>query len=166
MRKTNTVEMKQSDSIPQAVEAASKRIHEEPYIFAPGLLLFFIIMVFSAFIMHAGLWGWLKSLKGPVALDTWGTGAPHTQAVTISQNYPRLQISPTGDWQRYRKEQENLLNTYGWVNKTSGIVRIPIEQAMARVAAEGMPNWSTNSRRVSPVELQQDRARRGEDVIP
>jgi hypothetical protein len=159
------IKMKQPDSIPQATEAASKRIHQEPYIFAPGLLLFFIIMIFSAFIMHAGLWGWLKSLKGPASLDTDVLRTRQAQAVTISQNYPRLQISPTGDWQRYRKEQENLLNTYGWVNKTSGIVRIPIEQAMARVIAEGIPNWSTNARGVSPVELQQDRAKRGEDLL-
>ena len=31
---------------------------------------------------------------------------------------------------QYEAEQKTLLNSYGWVNESEGIVRIPIEQAM------------------------------------
>src|SRR3569833_1932031 len=157
--------MNEPDAIPQTTKGSPQRIHQKSDVFAPGLLLFLIIMLFCAFIMHAGLWGWLKGLKGPATLDTEGFGNRKAQPTRIAQSYPKLQISPTGDWVRYRHEQELLLKTYGWSYRTNGLVRIPIEEAMARVAAQGIPNWSTNPHAASPVELQQDRAKRGADII-
>ncbi len=38
-----------------------------------------------------------------------------------------------------REEEDALLNTYGWVDPQRGIVRIPIEQAMALVVQQGLP---------------------------
>jgi len=37
-----------------------------------------------------------------------------------------------------RKEEEELLDTYGWVDKERGIVRIPVARAMGLVAKEGL----------------------------
>jgi hypothetical protein len=36
-------------------------------------------------------------------------------------------------------EQENTLNSYGWVNQQQGIVRIPIERAIDLLAQRGLP---------------------------
>jgi len=47
---------------------------------------------------------------------------------------PRLQISPLQDWRTFAAAQESLLTTYGWADRDSGRVRIPIEQAMRLVA--------------------------------
>ncbi len=35
-----------------------------------------------------------------------------------------------------RADDEKLLTTYGWMDKSKGIVRIPIEQAMQKMAQE------------------------------
>jgi len=47
---------------------------------------------------------------------------------------PRLQVNPTRDLAEYRAEQEEILASYGWVDRNAGIVRIPIERAMDLVA--------------------------------
>lgn len=49
---------------------------------------------------------------------------------------PTLQVNPPGDMARLRQAQEALLHSYGWVDRGSGVVRIPIDQAMA-LAAQG-----------------------------
>jgi hypothetical protein len=50
---------------------------------------------------------------------------------------PRLEVSPEQDWQAYRQSQEKILNTYGWVSREQGRVRIPIDRAMELVAQRG-----------------------------
>jgi hypothetical protein len=51
---------------------------------------------------------------------------------------PRLQISGSRDWQDYRAAEQERLTTYGWMDRGSGAVHIPIERAMALVAERGV----------------------------
>lgn len=56
---------------------------------------------------------------------------------------PRLQPSPRADMARFRQQQlEALTGTY-WIDRDKGVVHLPIDVAMARVAAEGIPDWPT-----------------------
>jgi hypothetical protein len=52
---------------------------------------------------------------------------------------PRLEAKPIEQLQRLRSEENLALNTYGWVDRERGIVRIPIERAMDLVAERGLP---------------------------
>jgi hypothetical protein len=47
---------------------------------------------------------------------------------------PRLQVEPVYDMDEMRKEEDRALASYGWANKESGLVRVPIEQAMGWLA--------------------------------
>jgi hypothetical protein len=47
---------------------------------------------------------------------------------------PRLQVDPALDIHEHRKAEETLLTTYGWVDQQAGVVRIPIDRAMALLA--------------------------------
>ena len=40
---------------------------------------------------------------------------------------------------KFRNEQENSLETYAWENRTAGIVRVPIEEAMELLVKKGVP---------------------------
>ena len=40
---------------------------------------------------------------------------------------------------KWKKERREHLETYGWVDRGKGVVHIPIEDAMAKVAAGAMP---------------------------
>jgi hypothetical protein len=51
---------------------------------------------------------------------------------------PRLQDRPDLDLQDVRAREDRILNTYGWVDKSRGIVRIPVDEAMKLVAEQGL----------------------------
>jgi len=52
---------------------------------------------------------------------------------------PRIQPVPGVDMQSYYQSQQNLLSTYGWVDKQNGIVRLPIDRAMQLLLERGLP---------------------------
>src|SRR5262245_30833775 len=47
---------------------------------------------------------------------------------------PRLQLDPARDLQQMRAVENEILNSYGWVDKPTGVVRIPIDRAMKLLA--------------------------------
>lgn len=49
---------------------------------------------------------------------------------------PALQTDEPGDLLKVRMEEDRTLHSYAWVNKDKGIVRIPIEEAMSKVAQQ------------------------------
>jgi hypothetical protein len=58
---------------------------------------------------------------------------------------PRLQTDAPVDLQRFRNDQEHLLQTYGWVNSQAGVVRIPVERAIDLLLQKGYPVRGTSS---------------------
>ncbi|MFN8473167.1 MAG: hypothetical protein U0822_13345 [Anaerolineae bacterium] len=53
---------------------------------------------------------------------------------------PTLQGQPLEDWLAYKAKTDALLyDSPSWVDKNQGIVRIPIDQAMAAVLKQGLP---------------------------
>jgi hypothetical protein len=53
---------------------------------------------------------------------------------------PRLQPDPLKDLLDMHAEEDAVLNSYGWVDRKSGIVRIPINRAMELLAQRGLPS--------------------------
>lgn len=51
---------------------------------------------------------------------------------------PRLQNQPFKDIYQLKTEQLGALHSYGWVDQASGVVHIPIEQAMALTLQRGL----------------------------
>jgi hypothetical protein len=54
---------------------------------------------------------------------------------------PRLQIDPRDDLAMLRADEHARLSTYGWIDQTHGIVRVPIERAIELTAQRGLPGW-------------------------
>jgi hypothetical protein len=52
---------------------------------------------------------------------------------------PRLQVHPREDLIDLRRHEDQTLESYGWVDKNAGIVRIPIEEAMRLAVEHGLP---------------------------
>ncbi len=59
---------------------------------------------------------------------------------TTSFKEPVLQLDPVGDWKSYKAQQDELLNSYGWVDKGAGVARIPVERAIDIIATQGLPH--------------------------
>jgi hypothetical protein len=51
---------------------------------------------------------------------------------------PRLQKAPVMDLRQFRAGEDEVLNSYGWVDPAKGVVRIPVDRAMELVAKEGL----------------------------
>jgi hypothetical protein len=52
---------------------------------------------------------------------------------------PRLQADPAADLRRMRAEEDAELAGYAWVNRSRGVVRLPIERAMVLLLRRGLP---------------------------
>ena len=52
---------------------------------------------------------------------------------------PRLEEDERGELKNVLLDQEQELNSYGWVDEKAGVARIPIERAMQLVAQRGLP---------------------------
>jgi hypothetical protein len=60
-------------------------------------------------------------------------------AVDVVPPAPRLQGNPGVEPIRFKEQELEQLNHYGWINKEAGIARIPIDRAMDILAQKGLP---------------------------
>jgi hypothetical protein len=60
-------------------------------------------------------------------------------AVAPPAVYPRLVASEPAALAVFRAQEDELLTTYGWVEKDKGIARMPVAEAMKLVAERGLP---------------------------
>jgi hypothetical protein len=91
-----------------------------------GLVVFGVLVsagVFHFFVQHQSL--------GPPA-------SPFENARQLPPN-PRLQVEAPQDLKEYRAAQDKVLDSYGWVDSNAGVVRIPIDRAMALLLQKGYP---------------------------
>ena len=49
-------------------------------------------------------------------------------------------LLPLEDMERVRKETNEKINSYGWVDKSGGVARIPIDRAKDMIAEKGLPS--------------------------
>jgi hypothetical protein len=50
---------------------------------------------------------------------------------------PRLQVQGSHELRELRQAEETMLNSYAWIDRDRGIVRIPVERAMELLAKKG-----------------------------
>jgi hypothetical protein len=118
-------------------------------------------MAIAGLTIHLILAGMVKTMNQHASAGD----RPHqprtaTLAATGRANFPRLQISAPVDRETFRAQEDAELQSYGWVNKTSGAVRVPIERAMQLVLERGLPTRQSNATPAlgpSALQLQQKR---------
>ncbi len=68
---------------------------------------------------------------------------------------PSLELDDShADFMALRQRQSEKLNSYGWVNRTNRIVRIPIERAMDLIALRGLPVTTNSAGLAETAELK------------
>lgn len=70
--------------------------------------------------------------------------APMAQTASPLPPEPRLQVKPAQDWRQLRAEEEAILQSYGWVDRSAGVVRLPIARAIELLAERGLPSRSAS----------------------
>lgn len=64
---------------------------------------------------------------------------PMVQEVQPFPPVPRIEEHPATEVEQLRRQEDNILSTYGWADKKSGKVRIPIDRAMELQLQRGFP---------------------------
>ena len=52
---------------------------------------------------------------------------------------PRIEDHPANELHELRTQEERTLSTYGWVDRSAGVVRIPLDRAMELQLQRGYP---------------------------
>jgi hypothetical protein len=127
--------MSETDSMPSG---APRTGHETTDANVGGVFVFgaaLAVMTAAAMLVAWLVFGYLRGRQAAVA-PAYPLAAGHEDRLPPE---PRLQTDPPADMQRLLEEENRTLTTYGWVNKDAGIVRIPIDRAMALVVERGLP---------------------------
>lgn len=121
-----------------------------------GILRFGLWMVVSALVIYAALWGMFQYFDQQAANreKEWpaqnpllvGKKPPTSLAVSLEETAarfpkPQLQANAAADLVKIQAGEEEILTSYGWVDRNAGIVRMPIDRAMQMVAQRGVPVW-------------------------
>ena len=59
---------------------------------------------------------------------------------------PRLQVDAPNELRQMRAAEEAALNSYGWVDKEAGVVKIPVDRAMEILAEERLAGTKAGSK--------------------
>ena len=113
--------------------------HEERDVNIRAILGFGAGLVVTATVIHALVWLLFVYFNAREAAQP-----PAEYPLAIEQEKrlppePRLQTNPREDLRELRAGEDELLTTYGWVDRNAGVVRIPIDEAMKLVIQRGLP---------------------------
>ncbi len=101
-------------------------------IFLSGVGLFAIIGF--SFLLIIGLFNFLESWHGKPSKSI----SPLAESQQPPAG-PRLQVDPELDLEQFKVIEDSLVNSYGWVQKEAGVVRIPLDEAMKVMLERGFP---------------------------
>lgn len=119
----------------EVVEANPKTAYEPSDwpMWAVGATLFgtFAFLVIAPFVL---MWVYASSVPDV------------SRKLTIAPPGPRLQVDPEADLKAFRAKEERRLDTYYWIDKQHGVVHIPIDAAMKKLAGQGIDGFPRGRR--------------------
>jgi hypothetical protein len=126
-------EDKRTEALPEALDHVSPeslaRKHEVQGVAVRPLLIFIIVLAVVLVSISLILWG----VMGRAPLLMQMSPAAVTPAVSAG---PGIQSNPAGERLEAVEPALERITTYGWVDREAGIVHIPVEEAMRRLAEE------------------------------
>ena len=130
--------------------------HDEPFdreIGIRGITRFLVALTVGCVVTAIAVFGLYKFLQSrQVAQD-----APPSPLVDRSvprlPPEPRLQVAPERELAAMRAEQQAVLESFGWVDETAGVARIPIDVAMDWLLVRGLPARAAAGDPVMPAPL-------------
>lgn len=112
-----------------------------------AIVKFGVWLAATALIVHVGM-GLMYSMLIEQGKDTAEQRYPlATGADPRLPPTPRLQQFPQNEIYNFRTAEEQKLHGYGWVDKSQGVVRIPIEDAMRLTLEKGLPSRAQDAER-------------------
>jgi hypothetical protein len=101
--------------------------HESSDMDPKYVLYFAVALVIFAAAVYGGLWWMFHRFEAEQAQRE---GPPPLVDVPEARPQPHLQISPQGDLEELHRQENEILTSYGWIDREKAIARIPIDRAM------------------------------------
>jgi hypothetical protein len=112
------------------------------FAFLVGLGLVLVLVYFVVKGMDGFLEAYQKQHQpplNPLASQTETDSRKVSNADIAKFPQPRLETNERLEINDFRLQEENTLNSYGWIDQKAGIARIPIDRAMQLLAQRGLP---------------------------
>jgi len=123
------------------------------FVFLAGLALLGIVVYF----VIAGVYSYLdryaaqhQPRQNPLVPAAQGDTRAASDQDARKFPTPRLESNERWDLDDIRTQEEQTLNSFGWVNEKTGVARIPIARAMELTVQRGLPLLPQNGAALSP----------------
>jgi hypothetical protein len=137
-----------------------KHDHERKDVDVLSLITIAFVLFLSCAIIFLVVWGMMHCFKLQEPAKTAGqANLPATSSEEFPK--PRLQVRGAVDLARLRAAEEADLDSYGWIDRNSETVRIPIDRAIQLLVERGLPDVGAGQ---TPLSLMQ--ARPAETATP
>jgi hypothetical protein len=135
-------------------------LHEPNTVNIPGVVKFLTGLSVAIAVVALLVWGLFHYFDARKAQEA-PPPSPLATGVRLPPE-PRLQgapgnvSSPAEDIRRFREKEDQMLDSYGWIDEQNGVIRIPIEQAKKLIERRGLP--------VTPPKAAQSGATQGAET--
>ena len=104
-----------------------------------GIVRFGIGLAVATAVVVVAMWGFFRVLLRRE--DRVDVPVPAMVAASLRRTppEPRLEANPLEPRRRMRAREDAVLTTYGWVDRQTGVARIPIGRAMELLVENGLP---------------------------
>lgn len=114
-----------------------------------GILMFAAVLVLTLIVVDAAVWGLLGVFRGSTPEEPSPVPSTLSEFPSV-RNWP----DPAADLARTRRIEEERLNSYGWIDRGHGVVRIPIARAIELVVQRA--GGSSPPDRAAPVSRRDE----------
>jgi hypothetical protein len=122
-----------SHRLPDLSEPDARHEHADVNAWAVGKFgIGLVLLCLFALTLLVGLFRYFASMEGATAT--------RVETAPKLPPSPTLETTPVQDLQSIRAAEEGILHSYGWVDQSKGVVRIPIDRAIDLVAQRGLPS--------------------------
>jgi hypothetical protein len=152
---------------PAALDAAIRRGHQDDGVrekriakVAIGLAVVLPLILVCVWLQYKAMArARYRGLTAPTLI------APQSQPQEVMPE-PRLIVVSGEGLAELRAQEDAELNTYGWIDRRSNIVRIPIQRAMELIAQRGLPARGSNVNNIgaSEYDLLIERSRQRQEA--
>ena len=131
----------------------SHRNHERKDVDVMSVMTIVLMLVISCGVISLSVGLMIHYFKWHASAKTAGKA---NIPVTAVQQFPgtRLEVKPGASLAELRAAEDADLNSYGWIDRNSGTIRIPIERAMQLLLERGLPDVGQGE---TPLSLMQAR---------
>jgi hypothetical protein len=133
--------------------ATNSHDHERKDVDVPALFTIAFLLLLLGIVIFIVVTSMMHYFKAHEPTVTAGrTNIPETQGEEFPQ--PRLEVKPGASLIELRAAEDADLNSYGWIDRNAGTVRIPIDRAMQLILERGLPDVGAGK---TPLSLMQAR---------